>query len=146
MVLSFIPATDVGVGGRGFDGFGGRARAVEPRLEDGAHGGVADRVDGERPLAGCFQPIALITPRQGDDAHGGTITLLGMRALTHQPLDQRGGVDANPDRHLDQARRRHIGVTLMGLGHVLVHGDMTAALGAAHMAGDTRVILISTAR
>lgn len=80
MVLSFIdsrPGTDVGVRGRGFDGFGGRARTVEPGLEDGAHGGVADRVDGERPLAGCFQPTALVASRQSDDAHGGTITLFG---------------------------------------------------------------------
>jgi len=29
----------------------------------------------------------------------------------------------------------------MGLGHVLVHGDMAAALGTAHMAGNTDVIL-----
>src|SRR5579863_2723099 len=29
----------------------------------------------------------------------------------------------------------------MGFGHVLVHGDMAAALRAAYMAGDTRVIL-----
>lgn len=64
-----------------------------------------------------------------------------MRALTHHPLDQGGGVDADPRGHLDQVRRRHIGVTLMGFGHVLIHGDMAAALGTAHMAGDTRVIL-----
>jgi formylmethanofuran dehydrogenase subunit C len=64
-----------------------------------------------------------------------------MWALPHHPLDQGGGVDADPRCHLDQARWRHIGVTLMGLGHVLVHGDMAAALGTAHMAGNTDVIL-----
>src|SRR5580693_10086358 len=55
--------------------------------------------------------------------------------------NRRGGVDADPGGHLDQARRRHVGVTLMSLRHVLVYRDMAATLGAAHVAGDARVIL-----
>src|SRR5262249_12673364 len=72
-------AADVGVRRRGSDGFGREADAIEPGFEDRADRGIADRIDGKRPLAGRFQPITLIAARQCDDAHGGAVTLLRMR-------------------------------------------------------------------
>src|ERR1700721_2057754 len=102
--LIIVSATDVAVRGSGFDGFGGRPRTVESGFENGADGGVIDRVDGQSPLTGCLQTIALVASRQRDDPHGGAISLLRMRALTHHPLDQGGGVAPDPRRHRDKAR------------------------------------------
>ncbi len=53
-------AADVGVRRRGFDGLRRHAGSIDPGFENGADRGVADRVDGKRPLAGGFQPITLI--------------------------------------------------------------------------------------
>ncbi len=84
--------------------------------------------------------LSLVTARQGDDAHGGAVSLLGMGALAHHPLHQGGDAFADAGGHVDQTRRRHIGVALMRLGHVLVHRDMATALGTTDVAGNTLMV------
>lgn len=64
-----------------------------------------------------------------------------MGPVAHHPLDQDGGIGADPGCLPDQVRRHRVGIALVRLGHVLVDGDMAAALRAAGMAGDALVIM-----
>src|SRR6202522_1632642 len=85
-------ATDVGVRNR---------RPVRGRwgpfgfeivLQDRVDGGEGARADLQRPAAGCLQPVAAIALDQPDNADRGPESLLRVRALAHDGLDQRRGI------------------------------------------------------
>src|SRR5260370_865618 len=85
-------ATDVGVCNRrpvrgrcGPFGF-------EVVLQDRIDGSEGARADLQRPAAGCLQPVAAIALDQPDDADRGPESLLRVRALAHDDLDQRRGI------------------------------------------------------
>ena len=58
-----------------------------------------------------------------------------------QPFDQDRRVDADLVGFADQAGRRHVGITLMGFGHMLAHRYMAPALGSPDMARHPLVIV-----
>ncbi|ESX81738.1 hypothetical protein X756_31450 [Mesorhizobium sp. LSHC412B00] len=74
--------------GVGLTGSATGGHAVEAGFEDGVDGGVGDRVDGQRPLAGRLKPIPLVATGQRKDTKREAVSLLGMGTVAHHPLDQ----------------------------------------------------------
>src|SRR3981081_3440707 len=61
-------------------------------LQDRVDGGERASADLQRTAAGCLQPVAAIALDQPDDADRGPESLLRVRALAHDRLDQRRGI------------------------------------------------------
>ena len=77
-----------------------------PRMcRDGAPRPLLDRAGNEPAAAGCFQPVAAIALDQTDDADRGPESLLRVRALAHDGLDQ-GFAGPHRTPRTDQASER----------------------------------------
>src|SRR3954447_2974088 len=61
------------------DGLPRRRAAIETVLEDRLDRAVGAGADVEAALAGRFQPVGAVMPRQTQDADGGAVSLLGVR-------------------------------------------------------------------
>src|ERR1700675_3532595 len=85
-------ATDVGVRNR--RPVRGRCRpfGFEGVLQDRIDGSEGARADLQRPAAAPLQPVAAIALDQPDDADRGPESLLWVRALAQDGLDQRRGI------------------------------------------------------
>src|SRR3984893_12193766 len=85
-------ATDVGVRNR--RPVRGRCRpfGFEVVLQDRIDGSEGARTDLQRPAAGRLQPVAAIALDQPGDADRGPESLLWVRALAQDGLDQRRGI------------------------------------------------------
>src|ERR1700693_446807 len=114
-------ATDVGVRNRrpvrgrcGPFGF-------EVVLQDRIDGSEGARADLQRPTAGCLQPVAAIALDQPDDADRGPESLLWVRALAHDGLDQRRGIAPDLPGLPSDPLWRPVGIAPMAARHVLTH-------------------------
>src|SRR5215468_8888131 len=111
--MEVAPAADVGM----LDGRPVRGRCgpfgIEVVLQDRIDGGEGARADLQRPAAGGVQPITAIALGQAEDADRGAKALLGVRALAHDDLDQRGGVASDLAGFAGDPLRCPIGITAM---------------------------------
>src|ERR1700690_1215857 len=85
-------ATDVGVRNRRPVRGRGGAVGFGVFLQDRIDGSEGARADLQRPAAGRLQPVTAIALDQPDDADRGPESLLWVRALAHDGLDQRRGI------------------------------------------------------
>src|SRR5215469_18781260 len=82
LVIGF--AADIAVRGGGHDGLGFGRRLIETGFEDVGDGGIAQCIDGQRPLAGSFQSLDFIASGQRQNAIGRAEALFGVRTIAHQ--------------------------------------------------------------
>ncbi len=131
---------NVGMSGQWLSDFLGRACPVETRLQNGTDGGVGQRIDDKRPLAGGVEAIMLVAPGKGKNAERRTVSLFGMWFVADDPFNEDTCVDADLAGIPDQACRIHPGMPLMGFGHMLLHRDVPVALGTTAMRCDPLVV------
>src|SRR6202795_1999793 len=129
-------ATDVGVRNR---------RPVRGRCGPfGFEGVLPDRIDGserargdpQRPAAGRLQPVTAIALDQPDDADRGPESLLWVRALAHDGLDQRRGIAPDLAGLSPDPLRRPVGIAPMAARHVLTHRGVPPVRRRSHMSRD----------
>src|SRR4029077_11019457 len=115
-------ATDVGVRNRrpvrgacGPFGF-------EVVLEDRVDGGERACADLQRPAASRLQSVTTVALDQPDDADGGAESLLGVRTLAHDDLDERCGIAPDLAGLSPDPLWRPVGIAPMARWHVLAHG------------------------
>ena len=117
MLSCAIAGPSAGVAGRR------RSRLV---LEDRIDGTVGARTDLKRSTAGGLQPFATICLGQPQDADAGAETLLGVRALAQDDLDQRRGMAADCAGLPPDALRGPVGIAPVARRHVLAHRRVLA--------------------
>src|ERR1700676_1165215 len=114
-------ATDVGVRNRRPVRGRGGPFGFEVVFPDRVGGGEGARPDLQGPAAGCLQPVAAIALDQTDDADRGPESLLRVRALAHDGLDQHGGIAPDLAGLPSDPFRRPVGIAPMAARHVLTH-------------------------
>src|SRR5882762_5897594 len=90
-------------------------------FRDRIDGSEGARADFQRPAAGCLQPVAAIALDQPDDADSGPESLLRVRALAQDGLDQRRGIATDLAGLPPDPLRRPVGIAPMAARHVLTH-------------------------
>src|SRR5258708_2091659 len=90
-------------------------------LQDRIDGGEGARAHLQRPTTSRLETVAAITLEQPDDADRGPESLLRVRALAHDDLDQRRGIAPDLAGLPLDPLWRPIGVALMAARHVLAH-------------------------
>jgi len=83
-------------------------------LQDRIDGSEGARADFQRPAAGCLQPVAAIALDQPDDADSGPESLLRVRALAQDGLDQRRGIATDLAGLPPDPLRRPVGIAPIG--------------------------------
>src|ERR1700676_2922603 len=106
-------ATDVGVRNRRPVRGRGGPFGFEIVLQNRIDGGEGARADLQRPAAGCLQPVAAIALDQPDNAEPGPESLLRVRALAHDGLDQRRGIAPDLAGLPPDPLRRPVGIAPM---------------------------------
>ena len=114
----------------------GRARAIEPGLQNGVDRAVGARPYVEPAIARRFEAIAPVLARQPEDAEAGPEALLGVRFALQDQGDEPACGRADGGRLALEALEGPIGIAPMGTRHVLGHGRVSPAQTAAPMNGN----------
>src|SRR5438046_1633090 len=86
---------------------------VESVLQDRFDVAIRARGDGERALAGGFEPLIAVALAEAQDAETGTVALLGVGAIGEDRLDQGAGVGTDALSPAADAFGRPLKVGLM---------------------------------
>ena len=105
-------------------------------LQDRLDRSVGTDADVETAIAGRFEPIGTVLPRQAQDAETGTVALLGVRPALQDQGGELGGARADCRRLTTDPLDRPLGIAPMGTRHVLGDGRVPPAPGAAQVNGD----------
>ena len=110
--------------------------AIEVALQDRDDGGVGARADVDAPVAGCFNPVAVVALDQVDDADRGAEPLLGVRLGGHDGCDHSCSGRADGGGVPLEALHVPVSETLVVGGHVVRDRGRASSARRPNMGGN----------